>query len=186
MTPMTMPTKPSIEPTDRSILRVTMTSTMPVAITAIDDGLDRQRFQRLRGVRNSPPEMNAEDRSRSATRAPRPCPACGCRVRWLRGSAAAAVAGRSMRVWSLARRSPSNRSTVSQCPSGRPGPMLRWRAKTHHQAVTGCRGHEPRHRRFRLTFDQLQAATEPAATPWQSLFLGDPAGVDDEVRGCPW
>ncbi len=30
---MIMPTKPRIEPTDRSMLRVTMTSTMPVAMT---------------------------------------------------------------------------------------------------------------------------------------------------------
>ena len=52
---MTMPTKPRIEPTDRSILRVTMTSTMPVAMTATD-AVCTDRFHRLRGVRNSPPE----------------------------------------------------------------------------------------------------------------------------------
>ena len=39
---MIMPTKPSIEPTDRSMLRVTMTSTMPVAMMATDGGLDRE------------------------------------------------------------------------------------------------------------------------------------------------
>ncbi|MNW20989.1 hypothetical protein D3C71_2216590 [compost metagenome] len=37
MTPMTMPQKPSTEPTERSMLRVTMISTMPVAITATED-----------------------------------------------------------------------------------------------------------------------------------------------------
>ena len=37
-----MPTKPISEPTDRSMLRETMTSTMPVAITATEDGLHRQ------------------------------------------------------------------------------------------------------------------------------------------------
>lgn len=53
VTPMIMPAKPRIEPTDRSMLRVTMTSTMPVAITATEaDCTDR--FHRLRGVRNSP------------------------------------------------------------------------------------------------------------------------------------
>ncbi len=34
---MIMPQKPSTEPTDRSMLRVTMISTMPVAITATDE-----------------------------------------------------------------------------------------------------------------------------------------------------
>ena len=52
---MTMPTKPRIEPTDRSMLRVTMTSTMPVAMTATE-AVCTDRFHRLRGVRNSPPE----------------------------------------------------------------------------------------------------------------------------------
>ena len=34
--PMTMARKPSNEPTERSMLRETMTRTMPVAMTAID------------------------------------------------------------------------------------------------------------------------------------------------------
>ncbi len=55
MTPMTMPMKPSIEPIDRSMLRVTMMSTMPVAMIATDDDCT-ERFHRLRGVRNSPPD----------------------------------------------------------------------------------------------------------------------------------
>ncbi len=44
-----------MEPTDRSILRVTITSTMPVTITATE-AVCTDRFHRLRGVRNSPPE----------------------------------------------------------------------------------------------------------------------------------
>ena len=52
---MTIPMKPSIEPIDRSMLRVTMTSTMPVAMMATDDDCT-DRFHRLRGVRNNPPE----------------------------------------------------------------------------------------------------------------------------------
>jgi hypothetical protein len=36
VTPMIMPVTPSTEPTDRSMLRVTMTSTMPVAMTATE------------------------------------------------------------------------------------------------------------------------------------------------------
>ena len=60
MTPMTMPTNPSIEPIDRSMLRVTITSTMPVAMIATDDDCT-ERFQRLRGVRKSPPESNMEN-----------------------------------------------------------------------------------------------------------------------------
>jgi hypothetical protein len=35
-TPMIMPTTPRIAPTDRSMLRVTMTSTMPVDMTAME------------------------------------------------------------------------------------------------------------------------------------------------------
>ena len=46
---MIMPTKPSIEPTDRSMLRVTMTSTMPVAMMAIEE-VCTDRFHKLRGV----------------------------------------------------------------------------------------------------------------------------------------
>ena len=52
MTPMIMATKPRIEPTDRSMLRVTMTRTMPVAMTATE-AVWTERFQRLRGVRKS-------------------------------------------------------------------------------------------------------------------------------------
>ena len=50
---MMVETKPRIEPTERSIWRITMMSTMPAAITAIDDVWTR-RFQRLRGVMKSP------------------------------------------------------------------------------------------------------------------------------------
>ncbi len=48
--------KPSIAPTERSMLRDTMMSTMPVAMIAID-ALWTERFQRLRGVRKVPPDM---------------------------------------------------------------------------------------------------------------------------------
>ena len=48
--------KPSREPTDRSMLRETMTSTMPVAMIATVE-VCTDRFQRLRGVRNTPPDM---------------------------------------------------------------------------------------------------------------------------------
>ena len=51
--PMMVETKATIAPTDRSMWRMTMTSTMPVAITAIDE-VWTVRFQRLRGVRNRP------------------------------------------------------------------------------------------------------------------------------------
>ena len=50
---MTTPMKLSIEPTERSIWRMTMISTMPVLITAIAE-VWTSRFQRLRGVRNTP------------------------------------------------------------------------------------------------------------------------------------
>ena len=46
---------PSCEPTDRSMLRDTMISTMPVAMMAIET-LCTDRFQRLRAVRKSPPD----------------------------------------------------------------------------------------------------------------------------------
>ncbi len=68
---MTMPMKPSIEPIDRSILRVTMTSTMPVAMIATDDDCT-DRFHKLRGVRNRPPDStwNAIQISASAPAMP--------------------------------------------------------------------------------------------------------------------
>ena len=50
---MMVETKPMIEPTERSIWRITMISTMPVAMIAIDD-VWTVKFQRLRGVRKSP------------------------------------------------------------------------------------------------------------------------------------
>ncbi|MNU00285.1 hypothetical protein D3C72_2433710 [compost metagenome] len=53
-TPMIMATKPRIEPIDRSMFLVTMTSTMPVAKTAISV-VWTERFQRFLGVRNRPP-----------------------------------------------------------------------------------------------------------------------------------
>src|SRR5271155_1756681 len=52
---MIIPMKPSIDPIDRSIFRVTMTSTMPVAMMATDEDCT-DRFHKLRGVRNKPPE----------------------------------------------------------------------------------------------------------------------------------
>ena len=48
-----MPTMPSIDPTDRSMLRLTMMSTMPVAMTATD-AVCTERFQRFWGERNLP------------------------------------------------------------------------------------------------------------------------------------
>ena len=50
-----MATAASIEPTDRSMLRVTMISTMPVAMMATTD-VCTERFHRFRAVRNVPPE----------------------------------------------------------------------------------------------------------------------------------
>ena len=52
---MTMPTVPTMEPTERSMLRETMTSTIPVAMIAIDE-VWTERFHRLRGVMNVPPD----------------------------------------------------------------------------------------------------------------------------------
>ena len=50
---MIVETKPMIDPTERSMWRMTMTSTMPVAMTAIDD-VWTLKFHKLRGVRNRP------------------------------------------------------------------------------------------------------------------------------------
>ena len=52
---MTMPTMPTIEPTERSMFRETMTSTIPVAMIATEE-VCTERFHRLRGVRNVPPD----------------------------------------------------------------------------------------------------------------------------------
>ena len=50
---MMVETKPMIDPTERSIWRMTMMSTMPVAMIAIED-VWTLKFQRLRGVRKRP------------------------------------------------------------------------------------------------------------------------------------
>ena len=50
---MMVETKPMIDPTERSIWRITMMSTMPVAMIAIED-VWTLKFQRLRGVRKRP------------------------------------------------------------------------------------------------------------------------------------
>jgi hypothetical protein len=47
---MIMPRKPSSEPTERSMCRVTITKTMPVAMTATE-AVWTDRLKRLRGVR---------------------------------------------------------------------------------------------------------------------------------------
>ena len=52
-TAMIMPRKPSTEPTERSMLRVTMTSTMPVATMAVT-AVWTERFHRFLAVRNEP------------------------------------------------------------------------------------------------------------------------------------
>ena len=51
---MAMPRAASIEPTDRSMLRDTMTSTMPVAMIADDRGLDREVPEVARGEEGAP------------------------------------------------------------------------------------------------------------------------------------
>ncbi len=56
---MDMPTTPATEPTERSMFRETMMSTMPVAMTATAD-VWTDRFQRLRELRNRPPEARSK------------------------------------------------------------------------------------------------------------------------------
>ena len=53
---MNIPVKPSTDPTERSMFRDTMMRTMPVAMIATV-ALWTERFQRLREVRNSPPDI---------------------------------------------------------------------------------------------------------------------------------
>ncbi len=55
---ITMARNPSSEPTERSMLRDTMMSTMPVAITATE-AVCTDRLKRLRGVRKLPPKMES-------------------------------------------------------------------------------------------------------------------------------
>ena len=66
------PMKPSIDPTDRSMFRDTISSTMPVAMMAMEV-LWTERFHRLRAVRKSPPETmwNTIQIARSAITMPK-------------------------------------------------------------------------------------------------------------------
>jgi hypothetical protein len=54
--PITMPVTPTSDPTDRSMLRVMMTRTMPVAMIPVIE-VWTERFHRLRGVRKTPPPL---------------------------------------------------------------------------------------------------------------------------------
>jgi len=51
--PIVIPVTPRIAPTERSMLRITMTSTMPVAMIPMP-AVWTDRFHRLRGVRKAP------------------------------------------------------------------------------------------------------------------------------------
>ena len=50
---MIVETKPRIDPTERSMWRITMISTMPVAMMAMEE-VWTVRFHKFRGVRNRP------------------------------------------------------------------------------------------------------------------------------------
>ena len=54
MTAIDMPAKPSTEPIERSMLRITMIRTMPLTITPTE-AVCTERFQRFRAVRKMPP-----------------------------------------------------------------------------------------------------------------------------------
>ncbi len=81
----------SIEPTERSICRITISSTMPVDMMAIADVWTRRRVQRLRGVRNDRQAVrqiaaeNTARRYRKTTQISaaerQSCPACADRFR---------------------------------------------------------------------------------------------------------
>ena len=68
---MAMPTTASTDPTDRSMLRVTMTSTIPVAMIPTE-AVCTDRFHRFRAVRNVPPDRmwNPTQMTASATSIP--------------------------------------------------------------------------------------------------------------------
>ena len=107
MIAMIMPTKPRIEPTERSILRVTMTSTMPVAITETDAAWT-VRFHRLRARQEKPAgkilKAEPDDRQRpdhpdeAGYRSP---VACRKRCRALRVSGARCWNGVAMVVFAI-------------------------------------------------------------------------------------
>ncbi len=61
MVAMQTDVKPRIDPTDRSMWRITMISTMPVVITAMED-VCTSRIHRLRGVRKLPPNRPSPSR----------------------------------------------------------------------------------------------------------------------------
>ena len=58
-TPMHIAAKPRMEPTDRSMFRVTMTSTMPVDMIATDE-VCTDRFHRFRGDMKRPPDRRSK------------------------------------------------------------------------------------------------------------------------------
>ncbi len=61
MVPMHTAVKPRIEPTERSMWRITMISTMLVVMTAMDE-VCTSRIHKLRGVRKFPPNRPSPPR----------------------------------------------------------------------------------------------------------------------------
>ena len=67
MVPMQTAVKPRTEPTERSMWRMTMISTMPVVITAMEE-VWTSRIHRLRGVRKVPPRRPSPPRTMALAR----------------------------------------------------------------------------------------------------------------------
>ena len=100
------PRKPSIDPTERSMLRDTMISTMPVAMIPIE-ALWTDRFQRLRGLRKVPPDTMSKAIQITASAATIP----SMRVSTSSGRSSPATGARP------------ERSTVTSARAGRTGPL---------------------------------------------------------------
>ena len=182
------------DPTDRSMLRDTMISTMPVAMMAIE-ALWTERFQRLRAVRKSPPDTDVEadpddgqrgDHAEQAEvdlgRRPEPAPR-----RRLAAGPVVVVPTSAVMVQPRPRPASTDRRMARQCqcqvlqPPSTPAPCPSTRCRPEHCPLEPCpREHCPRSCRLSVAHgDRTRPRRPGTASPGRSTRHRR------RRRGCP-
>src|SRR5882724_8045548 len=172
-----MPVKPTSEPTERSMLRETITSTMPVAITATD-AVCTDRFQRLREVRNVPlakrwnglapsPDMNWKPSQTTASAMTMPRRRVSISVAWMNPRRGLSPPSRVR--WGAG-------LVISAMPMS-----------THRLFKRGARGDsgaadDKRRRKTRSEFRLAAGLHRACLDALADLVLADPLGIDHEIE----
>src|SRR3989475_3696818 len=173
------PRKPSIDPTERSMLRDTMTRTIPVAMIAIE-ALWTDRFQRLRAVRNVPPDTMPKltqmmisaatiPSMRVSTSIDRSTPVTGAR--------AERTASTSDRIggagWPSVVASPGTETPISSLPRPPSCPSVKTRPAPHQRG---------RALMTRATNASTAGGDLPGRNALAQIGLRDPASVEDILQ----